>query len=195
MEKLPYATTEPEQISSKETQHAKLGFDDPVSGKQISVCNGFRDKPKYKSGTFFGGCIRHCLCVWKTITSDPWVLEHIQGVYPNLIMKPIQFSYQKEIKWSESELVSIDEEVRSLLDKDVVHKVKFECSDQFISNIFLRKKANGSNRVILNLKHFNDFVVHTHFKMDTLKDAIFLVKRGCFFSTIDLQDAYYSVPL
>ena len=31
--------------------------------------------------------------------------------------------------------------------------------------------------------------------MDTLKDAILLIKKGCFFTSIDLQDAFYTIPL
>ena len=31
--------------------------------------------------------------------------------------------------------------------------------------------------------------------MDTLKDAILLIKRGCIFTSIDLQDDFYTIPL
>ena len=71
----------------------------------------------------------------------------------------------------------IDNELTILLRKGVNQKA---CSspEQFIPNIFLRNKPHGSYRMILNLKHFifNNFVAYTHFKMDTLKDAVTRVK-------------------
>ena len=53
---------------------------------------------------------------------------------------------------------------------------------EFISNIFLRLKPNGTYRLIVNLKNLNGFVVQ-------------LMKQNCFMASIDLQDAYYSVPV
>ena len=49
--------------------------------------------------------------------------------------------------------------------------------------------------MILNLQCFNKFVQYYHFKMDTLESAIQLMKPGCFKASIDLKDAYYSVPV
>ena len=143
---------------------------------------------------FQGGSSRHCIAEWRKITADKWILDRVQGVWPNFLIKPIQFSYPKRFVWSEAEHEIIDNELTILLRKGVIQKA---CAspDQFISNVFLRKKPNGTYRVILNLKHFNDFVAHTHFKMDTLKDAILLIKKGCFFTSIDLQDAFYTIPL
>lgn len=34
---------------------------------------------------------------------------------------------------------------------------------------------------------------HVHFKLDTLKDVIQLIQPYCFFITMDLKDAYFSV--
>ena len=48
--------------------------------------------------------------------------------------------------------------------------------------------------MILNLQSLNEHVVYLHFKMNTLKDAISLMKPNRFMASIDLKDAYYSVP-
>lgn len=64
--------------------------------------------------------------------------------------------------------------------------------DEFISNIFIRPKKNGKQRVILNLKRLNNCLEYHHFKMDTLKTAISLISKDCYMASIDLQDAYYS---
>lgn len=65
----------------------------------------------------------------------------------------------------------------------------------YISNIFTRPKKDGGHRMILNLKPLNNDIEHIHFKMDTLKSAINLVKKDCYFASIDLKDAYYSVAV
>ena len=45
------------------------------------------------------------------------------------------------------------------------------------------------------MKEFNQHVEYHHFKMDTLETAINMMKPGCFMASIDLKDAYYSVPI
>ena len=49
--------------------------------------------------------------------------------------------------------------------------------------------------MILNLKSFNANVTHHHFKMDNIWSAIRLMKPGCYMVSIDLKDAYYTVPI
>ena len=49
--------------------------------------------------------------------------------------------------------------------------------------------------MILNLKNLNSHVEYNKFKMDTLQSILKLVTPGCYMATIDLKDAYYSVPV
>ena len=49
--------------------------------------------------------------------------------------------------------------------------------------------------MILNLKSLNTFVAYHHFKMYTFLTAIKLIRPGCFMASIDLKDAYYSIPV
>ena len=42
---------------------------------------------------------------------------------------------------------------------------------------------------------FNEFVAYHHFKMDILEAAISMMKPGCFMASVDLKDAYYTVPI
>ena len=65
----------------------------------------------------------------------------------------------------------------------------------FYSPIFPRYKNDGLARIILNLKCFtlNEHVKNFHFKMDTIKEVLYLVQRGYFMGSIDFKYAYYSV--
>ena len=49
--------------------------------------------------------------------------------------------------------------------------------------------------MILNLKNLSLYANKIHFKMDTLNTIIKLVEKDCFMASIDLKDAYYSVPI
>ena len=49
--------------------------------------------------------------------------------------------------------------------------------------------------MILNLKNLNKHVQYSHFKMDTLQSVISLMTPNCFMASVDLKDAYYSVPV
>ena len=49
--------------------------------------------------------------------------------------------------------------------------------------------------MVLNLKNLNKFVVYHHFEMDTIWSAVNMMKHNCFMASIDLKDAFYSVPI
>lgn len=49
--------------------------------------------------------------------------------------------------------------------------------------------------MIPNLKEFNKSVEHHHFKMDTLDTVTKMIKPGCYVASVDLKDAYYTVPI
>lgn len=84
--------------------------------------------------------------------------------------------------------------IDKFLETGVIEKTKHS-EGEYISNIFVRPKKDGSYRLILNLKHLNQFVEYHHFKMENLKSAITLMSPNCYMATIDLKDAYYSVSM
>lgn len=58
------------------------------------------------------------------------------------------------------------------------------------------QKKDRGHGIIQNLKPFDNDIKHIHFKMDILKSAINLLKKkDCYFATIDLKDAYYSIAV
>lgn len=73
-----------------------------------------------------------------------------------------------------------------------------ECSNvpgQFISGIFLTPKSDGTFRFILNLKILNKFIDTQHFKMEDIRTATKLISKDCYMTSIDLQEAYFLVPI
>ncbi len=105
---------------------------------------------------------------------------------------PLQDSLPKVIKFNDVDVQVLDVEIQKLLHKQVIRPIQ-ACEVKFVSNIFIRPKRDGTHRLILNLRILNEQVEKHHFKMETLKSALALVTKDCFFALLDLRDAYFSV--
>ena len=147
------------------------------------------------SNNFTAGKISRFMDNWKLITSDTKILEVVNGYSIEFESKPFQNTVPKPIKFNENDTAIIDAEISDLLAKKIIERVTIFDEDEFISNIFVRPKKNGKFRVIINLKHLNEFIEYNHFKMETFSAAIALVTKDCYFGSIDLQDAYYSCSI
>ena len=133
---------------------------------------------------------------WAKITKDKWINSVIMGYKVELEEIPIQKSIPKPIQFTKEEQDKIDIEIRRFLEHNIVEEVTNSDPDEFISNIFCRPKKDGKVRIILNLKIFNEFFLEKiHFKMETLQSAIDAMRKDCFFGSVDLAEAFYSLPI
>ena len=78
--------------------------------------------------------------------------------------------------------------------KGAVVPTEFE-PGEYISTIFIIPKKNGKYRPVINLRFLNHFVHYDHFKQETFKVVVDLIQENDFFTSIDLSDAYFSVPI
>lgn len=106
----------------------------------------------------------------------------------------MQAKLPPQIRFSPEEVTVVDTEIQKLLAKNVIERAN-RVENDFISNIFTRKKRDGTYRLILNLQNLNKAIEYHHFKMETIRSTLCLVKQGCWMASIDLKDAYYSVPI
>ena len=81
-----------------------------------------------------------------------------------------------------------------LLRKQVICESKSERND-YLSNVFTRNKKEGGKCMILNLKQFNTHIIHYHFKMGSINQVIDIVRPNVYIASIDLKDAFYSIPI
>ena len=88
----------------------------------------------------------------------------------------------------------LEQEILALQNKGVIRMTTPD-QGQIISGVFLHPKKDGSYRLILNLKQFNDVVEYHHFKMDSLTSVITLMEKNCFMASLDIKDAYYSFAI
>ena len=133
---------------------------------------------------------------WAEITSDPFVLDAVNHYHIEFDVLPDSTINKTKpyFTFNKSEQMIIDTEIAKFLQKGII-KLSSSESGEVISPIFITPKKDGSSRVIFNLKGLNEFVSYHHFKMDTLETAIKLMRPGCFMTSIDLKDAYYSIPV
>ena len=143
-----------------------------------------------------GGRLRFFLENWKKITDDQWVLSLIEEGYKlEFIQKPPQ-SGMKETIVPRKNLDILNAEVAELLRKDAIEKVPpNERGCGFYSTFFLVPKKNGKMRPVINLRPQNRYLKKEHFKMDTLKKVINLVKPNDWAISLDLSDAYLHIPI
>ena len=134
---------------------------------------------------------------WFEITRDSWIRNTIcSGYKVELDEIPNQTSLPKPLKFTPEDQKEIDTEIVRFLKCDIIEEV-FDTQDhEFISNIFFRPKKDGKVRIILNLKNFNKhFLEKTHFKMETLQSAIDAMRPNCYFGSVDLSEAFYSISI
>ena len=131
---------------------------------------------------------------WCELNVGEWVLDKIDGVKPKLDVDPSDIKPKAEINFSSDDDICVRKEIDKLLMKSVIRPVS-PSQNQVISNVFVREKKDGSYRMILNLKNLNICVEKIHFKLENLNDAISLMKPNCYFASLDLKDAYYSVKI
>ena len=145
---------------------------------------------------FKAGCVKDHLDNWRSVTTDPVILDAIQHHHIEFEAgcRPVQATKPKQIKFSSGEKEIISAEITKLLSKGVIELTN-PLNGDFMSTIFVRPKKDGSYRLILNLKPLNEFVSYYHFKMDTIQTALKLMRPGCFMASVDLKDAYYSIPI
>ena len=84
--------------------------------------------------------------------------------------------------------------MQALLNKKVIIPC-VKTPTEFVSPIFITPKKDGDVRLILNLKKLNESVENFHFKMDNIHTALKLITKDCWMASLDLKDAYYSVPI
>ena len=108
--------------------------------------------------------------------------------------QPIQIGKIRPTVLNTEAEAALEQQIQDFLSRDILVESHHE-STEFISPVFLREKKNGTFRMILNLKELNRFIVYHHFKMDNIESCVHLMKPMCFMASIDLSDAYFSVPI
>ena len=131
---------------------------------------------------------------WIKITKDQWVLNNVKGMGIPFNELPVQAVAPFPFKLSPEERLVLDGEIDKLLHKGVI-EVAVHDDSEYISNVFLRPKHNGEDRLILDLSNLNQSVEYNHFKLFSLRTALEMMTRDARMASVDLKDAFYSIPV
>ena len=131
---------------------------------------------------------------WREFTNVPWILQTVSGYDLGFETTPHQVNLPKFPKFSERETALIESEIKNLISKGAVTEVS-PCDNEFISTVFLVPRKTGDFRPVVNLKPLNQFVEKIHFKRKNIRMALNYISPGDFMVSIDLKDAYFSVPV
>ena len=88
------------------------------------------------------GSTKSHLHEWYEVTSDPVILQNVEGYRLEFDSPPIQNSIPRPYHFNVELSEVIDKEVSSLLTKEVIHEVT-DVTNHFVSNIFLQPKPEG----------------------------------------------------
>lgn len=131
--------------SSKQAEEAVVS----VEQRDTNVSN-FQNTSK----NFSAGKMVYLINNWKLIT----ILSFVSGYSIEFDSNPFPTFIPVLIMFNESDTETTDNEISDLLKKGIIEHATSDNNDEYISNIFIRPKKNGKFRVILNLKHLNNFI-------------------------------------
>ena len=144
-----------------------------------------------------GGRLSNFVEGWKRITNDPYVLSIVAKGYRLRFTSP---PLLRQIPWEirspqdPKEVLGMREQITFMLQKNAITEVPPD-SPGFYSNVFLVRKASGGWRPVIDLKNLNAHIHTPHFRINTTSSVLSSVEKGDYSFKIDLQDAYFHVPI
>lgn len=95
---------------------------------------------------------------------------------------PVQDKLPRPLTHSEADQRALDTAMQEFIDFRIVEKCSvLKTSLAFYSNIFPVIKKRRFSKSNTKFKGFTYYIVFSHFKMDTIKDVIYLLFPNCFF--------------
>ena len=173
---------------TKEAEASQVRDDQEVIQRKISQLKASKTK-NFKAGT-----LQNKIHEWRKLTNDQWILDTVKGYSIEFWRKPFQNLPPSVTDFGKIQNKIVDQEIENLLQKEAISECEHE-NDEFLSNIFLVKKKNGEFRTVINLKNLNNFIEYHHFKMETIETVLNSVQRHSYFISLDLQNAYFSLPV
>ena len=141
---------------------------------------------------FQAGKTKQYLYNWKHLTSDIEILQTVLGLPIELTDELVQTHLHHCCSHQHQSI--IDDGIEKLLQRNLTTRCDHE-EREIISPIFLKKKFDGSFRLILNLKSLNKNIEKQYFRMETITLILKLVTPNMYFTKTDLKDGYYTIPI
>ena len=166
-----------------------------LEGTRIKVINNEGVLPPQINPV--GGRLSNFVEGWKRITNDPYVLSIVARGYRLRFTSPpllCQTPWEIRSPLGLEEILGMREQITLMLQKNAIKEVPPNSPD-FYLNVFLVRKASGVWRPVIDLKNLNAHIHAPHFRMFTTNSVLSSIRKGDYAFKIDLQDAYFHVPI
>lgn len=141
----------------------------------------------------FAGRLRFFIGHWKLL-ADEKICNDIVGYAIPFKTLPTQVRVPVNPSMTPSEEQAVSNEIHRLLALGAIGN-SLSCEGQFVSSIFCVPKSDGRIRLIINLKGLNEFIDSPHYKMEDYRNVCHLIGKDYFMAKIDIQDAYFHIPI
>ena len=155
-QKKPLQTSETSE-EWKGPQIKKLRAEIDFSMNKMVSCHIPMETLTAEVENFKGSNITNYFEKWANTTQDQFVLNIVKFGLTMEFAEVPECQFVPPLNFSLMETEIIDWEISKLLGKGVIVKTNREPND-YVSSIFTRIKKDGSYRIILNLKTFNEFL-------------------------------------
>ena len=148
------------------------------------------------NNNFLGGKIANFAHVWLQFAKGRWTRATLAGRILEFNELPCFRRTVCPLRLSQQDQQALDSALAEYLRCGIIEEVCDVNEESYVSNVFPVVKRDGlSARVILNLKSLNPYIKYEHFKMDSLTTILPLITQDCWFASLDLMNAYFSVPV
>ncbi|XP_029963540.1 uncharacterized protein LOC115400030 [Salarias fasciatus] len=134
---------------------------------------------------------------WRACAVNPWVFTTVaRGYRLQFAVRPPRFNGVLTSEAAGEAAEALESEISSLLSRGAIRLVpEGERNQGFYSRYFLIPKKGGSLRPILDLRFLNLHLRKYKFKMLTHKVLFRSIHPGDWFTSVDLQDAYFHISI
>jgi len=99
--------------------------------------------------------------------------------------------YQRARRLAMSEQREVDIQINKWLNEGIIQT---SCSD-YASPIVLIKKKDGSTRIYVDFRKLNEKIIKLRYPLPIIENQIDRLQGAKIFSTIDLQNGFFHVPV
>ncbi len=143
--------------------------------------------------TTIRGALRRNLSFWKELTSDPDLLKVVSSGYSPSFSEPLPPFWAKNNTTAEDHKEFVLQSLAELFLNGFADLLPYQPS--VVNPFSVSIRANRKKRLIVDLRHLNQFLVPPKFKLDDYHTALPALRGANFLFAFDLKKGYYHVEL
>ena len=115
----------------------------------------------------------------------------VTDVEMTIILRDEEPVYQRPRRLSPSEKADVDSQIKEWLETGIIRP----SNSDFASPIVLVRKKNGEIRICVDYRKLNEKIIKDRYPLPLIEDQLNGLQRAKFFSTIDLKNGFFHVPV